>query len=166
MSEECHELKNIKYQTLLLNGNTIDFDDQSTQKDIHTYLDNEQKNNDYCKPWSKLDKLSKIEKLYEYAEIYIQKEKMKSDNLSVMKKYLREALDKKRLQRIKDVVYDKEQGKITNIPGLVFKKQSRKFTLRNQEKRSSTLKNLGRGKDRKKVKKLTDSIKNTKEKHK
>lgn len=162
MSDECHELKNIKYQTMLHNGTTINFDDQSTQENIDTYLKNEQKDTSFLKPWSKLDKISKIKKLNEYAEIYATKEKLTQESLDKMKKYLRESLDKKRLQRIKDVIYDKDQGKIKNIPGLTYKKQTNKFTLKNQEKHSSTLKNLGGGKDKRKIKLLTESRKKKK----
>lgn len=162
MGDECHELKNIKYQTLLHNGNTINFEDQSTQQNIDNYLKNEQIETSFLKPWSKLDKMSKIIKLNEYAEEYCLKEGISNDVLTKMQKYLRDALDKKRLQRIKDVIYDKERGKIKNLPGLVFKKQTNKFTLKNQEKHSSTLKNLGKGKDRKKIKLLTESRKNRK----
>ena len=40
------------------------------------------------------------------------------------------ALDKKHLQKVKDVIYDKETGVIKNIPVLVFNNTTRKFYLK------------------------------------
>ena len=59
-----------------------------------------------------------------------------------MKKYLLTALDRKRLTSLKDVQYDKEKGTIKNIPMLHFNTTTRKFTLKRNEKRTSTVKHL------------------------
>ena len=40
-------------------------------------------------------------------------------------------LDKKLLQKVKDVIYDKENGIIKDIPGLIYNKQHKKFTIKN-----------------------------------
>jgi hypothetical protein len=60
-----------------------------------------------------------------------------------IKKELHNALDKKQLQRIKDINYDKERGIINNIPNLQFNKITRKFTMKRSDKQVSTLKSLG-----------------------
>jgi len=62
-----------------------------------------------------------------------------------LKKYLEESLDKKKLQCVKDVQYDKTTGKIKSIPNLHFNIATRKFTIKRNEKRVSTLKSLGTG---------------------
>ena len=49
-------------------------------------------------------------------------------------------MDRKKLQRAKDVNYDISTGKIINIPGLIFNKTNNKFTLKNLDKKGSTLK--------------------------
>lgn len=49
---------------------------------------------------------------------------------------------KKKLQRVKDVNYNKETGEIKDIPTLCYNKQSNHFTLKNLNKRVSTLKGL------------------------
>ena len=66
-----------------------------------------------------------------------------------LKKYLAISLDRKKLQRVKDVLYDKALGSIKSIPSLHFNTTTRKFTLKRSEKRVSTLKSLGKGKTRK-----------------
>jgi hypothetical protein len=51
-------------------------------------------------------------------------------------------LDRKKLQRVKDVTYDVKTGRIKAIPGLTFNKNKHKFTLRRVDKKKSTLKGL------------------------
>jgi len=48
----------------------------------------------------------------------------------------------KKLNRVKDVNYDKETGIIKDIPPLCYIKQTQHFTLKNIDKRVSTLKSL------------------------
>jgi len=55
---------------------------------------------------------------------------------------LKDCLDRKKLQRVKDVIYDKTEGVIKEIPALSYTKSSKHFTLKNLEKRVSTLKSL------------------------
>ena len=56
--------------------------------------------------------------------------------------FFRDCLDKKKLQRVKDVNYNKDTGEIKDIPALCFNKPSNHFTLKNLDKRVSTLKGL------------------------
>jgi hypothetical protein len=56
--------------------------------------------------------------------------------------FFKECLDKKKLQRVKDVNYNKDTGEIKNIPALFFNKSLTHFTLKNIDKRVSTLKGL------------------------
>ena len=48
----------------------------------------------------------------------------------------------KKLQRVKDVEYNMKTGKITKIPGLKWEPSKNKFTLKNNDKKGNTLKNL------------------------
>jgi hypothetical protein len=63
--------------------------------------------------------------------------------------FLRDCLDRKKLQRIKDVLYDKENGAIKEIPALSYIRSTKHFTLKNIEKRISTLKSLPKSKSNK-----------------
>jgi hypothetical protein len=49
-------------------------------------------------------------------------------------------LDKKKLNKVKDVVYNKVTGTITDVPLLVFNKTNKSFTLKKIVKNSTTLK--------------------------
>ena len=56
--------------------------------------------------------------------------------------FLKDSLDKKELLRVKDVIYDKNTGIIKDIPALHYIKSNKHFTLKNIDKRISTLKSL------------------------
>ena len=63
MSEECIELKNIKYKTMLLNGNPIkETKSSNNMNHLDQFLENEM-NTNKSEPWSKLDKTIKTKKL-------------------------------------------------------------------------------------------------------
>ena len=67
-SEECHDLSNLKYKTLLENGKKNAFSshkcgDAST---IEAILENEM-NTKKTQSWSRLDRIEKIDKLCQYA---------------------------------------------------------------------------------------------------
>ena len=52
-------------------------------------------------------------------------------------------MEKNKLQKTKDLVYDKETQEIIEIPSLFFHPETRNFTLKNMDKtRVSTLKSL------------------------
>jgi hypothetical protein len=94
-------------------------------------------------PWSKLDKTAKIRKLTSYAEEYSAENNLNEDEKEKLMSFLKECLDRKKLQRVKDVVYDKISGLVKEIPALHHTKQTNHFTLKNVDKgRISTLKSL------------------------
>ncbi len=94
-------------------------------------------------PWSKLDKTAKIRKLTIYAEEYSAENKLDEGEKEKLMSFLKECLDRKKLQRVKDVIYDKVGGVVKEIPALYHTKQTNHFTLKNIDKtRISTLKSL------------------------
>jgi hypothetical protein len=157
MSDECIELKNIKYQTMLLSNNYNKKEDiASNIKNIDELLDME-KNKKSIKPWSKLEKMAKITKLYAYVDKIKDDEKLTPGEIIGLKSYLKKCLERKKIQRVKDISYDKVLGVINCIPGLIFtKKGPRRFTLKNIDKKHSILQNLTpiRKKNRHHIKKI------------
>jgi len=145
MSNECQELKNIKYKTMLLNGNqkklTSVINTMSTMSNLDVLLDNETKKNKE-ESWNKLDKSAKMEKITQYIETIANTHTLTIEEKEELKKYLSTILDKKSLQRNKDVIYKKESGVLESIPTLQFNNSTRRFTLR-QKHLPSVLKNLG-----------------------
>ncbi len=141
-NEECLELKNIKYKSMLMGGSQL----QETKisgdiSNLDKFLETE-KNNNKSEPWSKLDKTIKTQKMLEYAENYKIEHEIGDDEVELLIAFLKDCLNRKKLYRVKDVVYDKVSGLIKEIPALTYLKTSKHFTLKNVDKRVSTLKSL------------------------
>jgi len=143
-NEECIELKNIKYKTMLLSGNVMKetmLADTADMDTLNLFLENEKIYNT-TEPWSKLDKTLKFKKMLVFVEKYKLEKFLSEEEKQEMIVFLRNCLDKKKLSRVKDVVYNKETGEIMDIPSLSYNKQLKHFTLKNMDKRVSTLKSL------------------------
>lgn len=131
--------KNIK--GLKSENTTIKISDISTQNenDIIAFLD-EKQNLKHKDAWSKLDKTTKIAKVYEYVEnTFCTEQSLNNIQVEKCKEYLLDAIDKKRLNKNKDVVY--KDGLIMSITNFSFNKLTNK-SLISIEKRASTLRNL------------------------
>ena len=152
-NEECLELKNIKYKTMLLKGVAIkETKSSNNMLNLENFLENE-KNNNKNEPWCKLNKTIKIQKLIEFVELYKTENKLNEEEENLLITFFRDCLERKKLQRLKDVIYDKDTGTVKNIPALHYTKSTKHFTLKNNEKRVSTLKSLA-------PKKINTTIKN------
>ena len=158
--DECIELKNIKYQTMLINNSNIANVVKGKVENIDNFLNMEKQHNQQ-QPWCKLGDGTKIKKIYEYVNGYTAKNKLTDDDKKKLKLYLKKCMDRKKLQRVRDVQYNIITQKITNIPGLIFHKEKNKFTLKNVDKKCSTLKSLAPKRNKKKKK---DKKKKKKEK--
>jgi hypothetical protein len=114
----------------------------TTDENIDSILENEQKNNKQD-TWTKLDKTNKTQKLHIFSEKYGKENSLPAKDIKSLKIFLTDCLDKNKLQKTKDVVYDKEKGIIQSIPALFFNTTSRSYTLKNLDsKRVSTIKSL------------------------
>ena len=154
-TEECVELKNIMYKSMLLNG--VPIKEKSTSNDlsnIEKYLE-EEKNNNKNDPWSKLDKTIKMKKMIEYVEQYKTEKHLSEEEVQSLVVFLRDCLDRKKLFRVKDVIYDKTKGTIKEIPALQYNRPTKHFSLKNVDKRVSTLKSLPTAKPTTKAKPST-----------
>jgi hypothetical protein len=159
---ECQELKNIKYKTMLLNGVPLPETKSSNDlSNLDKFLENE-KNNNVNEPWCKLNKTVKSKKVQDFVDNYREEHQLSDEESELLLAFLKDCLDRKKLQRVKDVVYDKENGVIKEIPALFYIKSTKHFTLKNVDKRISTLKSLapkksGNGTIRKKEMKTVNS---------
>ena len=140
--EECIELKNIKYKTMLMSGNVMRETKSSNDiSKLDKFLEQDRSNNE-IESWTKLDKTIKTRKILVFAEKYKVEKELTEDESNALILFLKDCLSKKKLQRIKDVVYDRENGEVKDIPSLFFNKSNKHFTLKNMDKRVSTLKSL------------------------
>ena len=138
----CKELKNIAYKTMLLNGQEIVPDINNTNNNtLSNYLESESSANKK-ENWSKLDKTQKIKKLFAHIDILQKKFKLSDDETVKCHKYLLKCLERKALTKVKDVIYDKETGLISDIPNLYFDNTERVFILKKDDKHVSTVKCL------------------------
>jgi hypothetical protein len=110
---------------------------------LEDMLETEKQNNKFA-AWNKLDKTNRVQKLHAFAEKYGREHGLPVKEIKNLKVFFTGALDKGRLNRAKDVVYDRELREVKSVPSLHFNNDSRAFTLRNLEdaKRVSTLKCL------------------------
>ena len=145
--DNCQELININYKTMLMNGNDIrpKYDNQhnnNNNKNVEAFLENEL-NANKKEIWIKINKTQKIAKLNVFVEeIAKDKFELTDEEINKLKIYLIKALDRKNLLKSKEVIYNKETGAIENIPYLFFQPESRGFILKKDEKHVSTVKSL------------------------
>ena len=165
--DECVELKNLKYKSMMLKNNQKRGDAAAQMlhntsatnsiSHIDTYLENERAHNN-SEPWGKLDKTVKISKITAYAKTYIDDNSLPAHDIQNLVAFLISCIDQKKIVKTKDVIYDKISGKIITIPFLIHGSgggggsgstgvdhhatSTTKFTLRRCDKRQSTLKSL------------------------
>lgn len=108
--------------------------------DINKLLEIEKQNNKN-ESWNKLDKSMKIQKLHGFAEKYGKDNSLPMKVIKSLKVFFSECLDNNKLSKSKDVIYDREKHEITSIP-LLTMNANKNFTLRQNEKRQSTIKSL------------------------
>ena len=142
MSDECVELKNIKYKSMLLNASNEEPEETvENLSNLDSFLE-EEKNITTNEPWIKLNKTTKLIKFHQFVEKYSTENKLSEDEKNDLSKFLSTNLDRKRFLKTKEVNYDKESGVVISIPSLFYNSSNKKFTLKRSEKRVSTLKSL------------------------
>ena len=161
---DCNDLKTLKYKSKIFTNSQNDFSrteskSSSDLANLDKFLENEKITNSN-EPWSKLDKTAKIRKLTLFADNYKLLNELTNTEYDKLISFFKDCLDKKKLQRVKDVNYNKDTGEIKNIPALFFNKPLTHFTLKNIDKRVSTLKGLAPKKKQgtaKNIKNMDDS---------
>lgn len=134
----------IKQQSYLIYSDKTKETDNSHNEltNIDELLDMEKQYNK-TETWNKLDKTLKIQKLHFFAEKYGRENNLSQKEIKALKNFLKENLEKNKLNRTKDVNYNKSSQEITSIPSLFFNSTTKNFTLKNMDaKRVSTLKSL------------------------
>ena len=147
LKREEYELKNIKYKTMLLSGNTTD-STPSNIANINDFLKKETNLNKH-EPWIKLNKTVKLQKLTIYVTKLTDEFKLSAVEHSNLCAYLKTCLERNKLQKTKEVIYDIINNVIINIPLLLYNKKTRKFILHRTDKKTSTIKHLAPKKNKK-----------------
>jgi len=116
--------------------------DKSGDMNIDAILEREKQHNK-TESWNKLDKTIKMQKLHCYAEKYGKENSLPVKDIKLLKAFFKDCLEKNKLQKTKEVQYNKESRDITGIPSLHFNHASHNYTLKiTDATRVSTLKSL------------------------
>jgi hypothetical protein len=137
-TSEINEVKNIKYK---MNSKSLGAKSSIESTDllqVELFLENEKKNN-RSEPWNKLDKTTKYKKLEDFAKFYTLKHNLSITECGELTTFLKDAIDKKKIYKVKDILYDKMNSRIQDIPGLLFSKVDKKFTLKNVVPKTNTV---------------------------
>ena len=141
--KESYEAKSIKYKNMFTGGTQWSSlpKKSSSLQNLDKFLEQE-KNNNAVEPWSKIDKTVKLKKLLSFAETYKTENSLNETEFDSLITFFKDCLSRKKLARVKDVIYDKTTGLIKEIPALYYNKNQNNFSLKNIDKRVSTIKSL------------------------
>ena len=71
-------------------------------------------------PWNNLDKSIKLKKIMEFITSFSEHNALPDEKTNELKIMLRDKIQRKQLQKTKDVIYDINSGKIKHIPALSY----------------------------------------------
>ena len=159
-SEDCTELKNIKYQNMLLTNSKTTEKIKGNIQNIETFLNKEKKLHKN-KPWNKLGKSKKMKLIKDFIEEHSQNNNLSKKQKNLLKTFLNICIERKKLQKIKEINYDKDNEKIISIPNLSYNNVSEKYYIKRGDKKSSILKHLAPKSKKRKLKQAnkTEKIK-------
>jgi|LakMenEpi03Aug12_release.lakeMendotaPanAssembly.Ray.scaffolds.fasta_scaffold469042_2 hypothetical protein len=113
-----------------------------TSSSLDKLLEKEKQNNK-GESWNKLDNTVKIQALHAFAETYGKDKSMSTKDIKTLKTFFGDCLRANKLNKTKDVKYDKDIRSVTAVPALFYNTSNHNFTLRIVDaKRVSTLKSL------------------------
>ena len=131
-----------KYKKIMINYPGTSEESEINYNVIDNLLEKEKLHNK-TETWNKLDKTVKIQKLHAFSEKYGKDNALPMKDIKSLKSFFIECLEKNKLQKTKDVIYDKDAREIVSISTLFFNSTNHTFSLRsNDNKRVSTLKSL------------------------
>jgi hypothetical protein len=147
--DQCpSELKTLRYKIMLMNGNTpVEVPPppaKNSYENLQLFLEKE-KNHNNKENWSKLNRSVKNKKVSQFAEAFADANDLTGDERTRLLEILKLNLNKGKLTKNKEVIYDKTKGLIKEMPCLVFNKTTRHFTIKNMDaanKHSATIKKL------------------------
>lgn len=130
--DEDTELRRLKYKTQAVGG-SFSTVIETNQESMNKFLENDKTANS-DKTWPNMDRAERTRKLIAFTTKYCEQNGLDQTAHDNMMQFFRECLDRKRLNKVKDVVYDKTTHEIKNIPALTYNKSTNHFTLKHVEK--------------------------------
>ena len=141
---DCKEYNSLKYKTMIMTGTNIEPTLDSNEEKINMFLNMDMEKNKKG-VWSKLSKTEKVKKIKNYIKTVLAKEHNLTENeLLNANKFFSLWMDRKKLSKNNELIYNQEAGLIESIEGLTFNQETRKFTI-NYDKplaKKKTVKNI------------------------
>lgn len=137
----CKEYQALQYKTMINNGTNIDniIVNETNEEKIHHFLEKEIAKNKK-QPWLKLTRTNKFQKLKSYLqEIVKPMYNLNDEEIKVCETYFFQCLERKKLHKNNEVVYDEVEGIIKDLNAVMFDDTKRKFV--SNKNFSSSLKN-------------------------
>ena len=142
-NNECMELKNINYQSMLLKNKMIVNNNQTYSKNVEEILEDENTNSKK-KKWNKLSLTVKSNKLKSFSKRYASTNKMNNKKKKIFDIFLKNILVNKKISRNKDVDYDISSGKLLSILNIEFNSKTNRFTFKSIDRKKSALSGLSK----------------------
>lgn len=101
---------------------------------INALLEQESQNNK-SETWNKLNRTIKIQKLHTFSEKFCKDNDISIKDAKLLKQFFNQCLEDNKLQKTKDVQYNKDTGEISSVPSLVYNKMTKKFALKVNDKK-------------------------------
>lgn len=131
-----------KYKSIFQNQH-VESAYSNNDYDVLDQLLEKEKQHSSTKTWNKLDNTMKLQKLHAYAEKYGKENSLPMKEIKTLKSFLSQQLHNHKLQKTKEVLYNKDTREISSVPILHFSEETQQFYLKDlDEKRQSTIKSL------------------------
>lgn len=130
ISKECKEYNSLKYRTLISTGNNIEITQSViTEEGLDTFLCDDIETNKKG-VWAKLSKTEKYKRIKDYVQTKLAVTyTLDEAEQNVAIKFFSVLLDRKKLSKNNELTYNREEGYIEQISGLVFNPTTRKFLI-------------------------------------
>ena len=141
-NNECKEFNNLKYRTMINTGTNLENNIDTSEDAMNNFLNIDIENNKKG-IWSKLTKTEKIKKIKQYINEKLKPEyNLTDEEVLYTAKVFTIMIDRKKLSKNNELVYNQENGFIEQIGGLTFNLETRKFNINEDAtKKSKTKKN-------------------------
>ena len=141
---DCKEYNSLKYKTMIMTGTNIEPTMDSNEEKINMFLSMDMEKNKKG-VWSKLSKTEKVKKIKNYIKTTLLKEhNLTETEISTATKFFSLLMDRKKLSKNNELIYNQEIGLIESIEGLTFNTETRKFTINSDKPqvKKKTVKNV------------------------
>ena len=141
---DCKEYNSLKYKTMIMTGTNIESSFDTNEEKINMFLSMDMEKNKKG-VWSKLSKTEKVKKIKNYIKTTLLKEhNLTETEISTATKFFSLLMDRKKLSKNNELIYNQEVGLIESIEGLTFNTETRKFTINSDKPqiKKKTVKNI------------------------